>query len=159
MGACSLPAAGYGDLVPTTTGARLYTIFLIFLLLYLLTAIVDAVTQIQNVLIEALHRKKAECAHAAGAGGGRDEAAAPPVLAPVLVAERSGEEPPPLDEELLEDTVEVSSQGIKWCFVLMVVELLGGGVMFAAIEGWSIPEGIWYCFITLTTIGTWGVVM
>jgi hypothetical protein len=37
--------------------------------------------------------------------------------------------------------------------IIITAYLAIGGVIFNYFEGWSIPESIYFCFITLSTIG------
>lgn len=37
--------------------------------------------------------------------------------------------------------------------IIITAYLVIGGVIFNYFEGWSIPESIYFCFITLSTIG------
>ncbi|KAG7197179.1 hypothetical protein KM043_007259 [Ampulex compressa] len=42
---------------------------------------------------------------------------------------------------------------ISLCLVIMLVYICGGAVMFNRLEGWSLLEGVYFCFTSLGTIG------
>lgn len=49
-----------------------------------------------------------------------------------------------------------SLQGLRWAVVLVAIVVLGGGVVFTAIEhgqDLSIADGVWFAIVTVTTVG------
>lgn len=52
-----------------------------------------------------------------------------------------------LYEEGVRDTVP-----FYFCFLLIVVYILGGSILFYAWEGWSLLDGAYFCFVTLRCV-------
>lgn len=42
---------------------------------------------------------------------------------------------------------------ITWALVVMASYVTSGGVLFANWEGWSLLDGCYFCYISLSTIG------
>ena len=42
---------------------------------------------------------------------------------------------------------------VSWALCLLTAYVMGGGVLFAHWEGWTVLDGCYFCYISLSTIG------
>ena len=143
---------GYGDITPSDDVQRAVVVVVIFLLLVALGTIVDACSTWQADLVEATVRARRAAIPRAVQDAPVDSGAAPIVPPPTAAA--SGEEPPPDPLSFAAEKTASAKRALRRSLLLIVALLVAGTVMFAIIEGWPFADGLWYCFITLTTIGT-----
>ena len=57
------------------------------------------------------------------------------------------------DAEKLDEEEEKVTVPLTVTMIIITAYLVIGGVIFNYFEGWTIPESIYFCFITLSTIG------
>jgi len=161
-----LVCAGYGDITPPRYN-RLGMVVITFIQLATASSFIEAIAVRQQksmeVFTEAIQRRSMDMrkqtrsrepmfsaaqSDSISAEGATTKAG----LAPLEVAHPT---PPGAGETANPAAVDLSvaTFQLKVLAVVLAVYVVGGGVMFARLEGWSIVDGIYFATVTASTVG------
>jgi len=144
--AVSITTCGYGDMTPTTDRDKLFTIAYVMVGIGSVFTLVGSgveqlLASVQQAHDEKLKKEQQEAAKVtakfAAKGDARGQAAA---AAPTV----------PEDDR---DVELIQRRKVLFFFTTLMAVMVAGGLAASALEGWSVPSGLYWAFQTMTTVG------
>ena len=132
--------AGYGDVVPSAH-SRLSTVVLTFMLLASMSVLIEAMVAKQTQAMQNALRQLRTMVRPRSAGDKVDTKDPP-----------QGKVPPNEDVALAAD-VKIATRQVLVSGVAVGVVVVGGGVLYSVFEGWSLVQGVYFCTVTLSSVG------